>query len=67
MKFSSVFKTFHSMKRAEKDPAKEEAMPFTFINFVANFSTLLTTLSSSFLWGFFSILRYTFICNHKEF
>lgn len=42
-------------------------MLLTFINFVANFRTLFTTLSSSFLWGFFSILRYTFICNHKKF
>lgn len=69
IRFSSVFKTFYYMKHAEKqnDPAKEEVMLFTFINFVANFSTLLTTLSSSFLWGFFSILRYTFIYNHKEF
>lgn len=41
-------------------------MQLTFINFVANFRTLLTTLSSSFLLGFFSILRYTFICNQRE-
>lgn len=38
----------------------------TFISLVANFRTLLTTLSSSFLLGFFSIFRNTLICNHKH-
>ena len=40
--------------------------PLTFISLVANFRTLLTTLSSSFLLGFFSILRNTLICKRRQ-
>lgn len=39
----------------------------TFISFVANFKTLFTILSSSFLLGFFSILRYKLICDQEQF
>ncbi len=42
-------------------------MLLTFISFVASFKTLFTILSSSFLLGFFSILRYKLICNQEQF
>lgn len=51
----------------EHEAVKQRSYLLTFISFVASFKTLFTILSSSFLLGFFSILRYKLICNQEEF
>lgn len=50
-----------------KEQEAVKRIPLTFISFVANFKTLFTILSSSFLLGFFSILRYKLICDQEQF
>lgn len=50
-----------------KEQEAVKQIPLTFISFVANFKTLFTILSSSFLLGFFSILRYKLICDQEQF
>lgn len=61
--------TFVHWKQAQASvwfrETQRPAVLLTFISFVANFKTLFTIFSCSFLLGFFSIFRYKLICEQE--